>query len=45
MLYAIVCLLLVKKKLYDYTYKISPLLVRDITFANVLLLSNINKYF
>lgn len=44
MLYAIVCLLFVKK-IYDYAYKISPLLVRDVTSTNVLLLSNINKYF
>lgn len=44
MSYAIVCLLFVKK-LYDYAYKISPLLIRDVTLANVLQLSKINKYY
>ena len=41
MLFAIVCLSLVKK-LYDYAYKIAPLLIREIAFkCNLLIVCDI----
>lgn len=43
MLYAIVCLSLVKK-LYDYAYKIAPLLVREVSLKyKVLIISYIQN--